>query len=527
MAEPGVPGVVARAVAGLDGLAEGARSLAGWRRNVLATVLGAAASVALPPVHALPLLLVAFSGLMWQLEGARRGRSAFAVGWWFGFGHFAIGLYWIAHALLVDAARFGWMIPFAIGGLAAGFGIFTGLAGMAVRLARGRGVSGVLLLAIAWTAAEWLRGHVLTGFPWNLIGTSWAAIPAMMQPAALIGLYGLGLLTVAIAAMPATLARRGAGLSQRWIGTAAAAAVLATGWSYGSLRLAAAGDDVVPGVRLRLVQPDVPQSLKWDPALREQHFQQTLALSRAPGFEQRTHIIWPEAAVPFILAEDTPHRVALATAVPANGLVITGGLRVARPSGGVQVWNSLLAIDGGGAIVAAYDKFHLVPFGEYVPLRGVLPIEKITPGNVDFSAGPGPVTLALPGLPKASPLICYEIIFPAAVVSPTERPQWLLNVTNDAWFGISSGPYQHFAAARFRAVEEGMPLVRAANNGVSAIADSYGRITTSLDLGRSGVVDGDLPRAIAAPLYAQLGDLSPLALAVVLLIISLALRRLD
>lgn len=527
MAEPGVPSLVARAVAGLDGLAEGARTLAGWRRNVLAMVLGCAASAALPPVYALPLLVVAFSGLMWQLEGARRGRGAFAAGWWFGFGHFAIGLYWIAHALLVDAAKFGWMIPFAIGGLAAGFGLFTGVAGLAVRLARGRGVSGVLLLAVSWGAVEWLRGHVLTGFPWNLIGTSWAAIPAMMQPAALIGLYGLGLLTVAIAAMPATLARRGAGLSQRWIGTAAAAAVLATGWSYGSLRLAASGDDVVPGVRLRLVQPDVPQSLKWDPSLREQHFQQTLALSRAPGFEQRTHIIWPEAAVPFILAEDTPHRLALATAVPANGLLITGGLRVARANNGVQVWNSLLAINGSAEIVATYDKFHLVPFGEYVPLRNILPLEKITPGNIDFSAGPGPVTLALPGLPKASPLICYEIIFPGAVVAANERPQWLLNVTNDAWFGISSGPYQHFAAARFRAVEEGMPLVRAANNGVSAIVDSYGRIMTSLDLGRRGVVDGDLPRAIEAPLYARLGDSSPLLLAAALLIFSIVLRRVD
>jgi apolipoprotein N-acyltransferase len=527
MAEHGAPSAVQRAVASLDGLADSIRVLTGWRRNVLATVLGAAGSGALPPVHALPLLIVAFTGLMWLIEGARRGRGAFAAGWWFGFGHFAVGLYWIAHSLLVDAAKFGWLIPFAIGGLAAGFAIYTGLAGLAVRLLRGRGLSGVLLLAVAWTLAEWARAHVLSGFPWNLIGTSWAAIPAMMQPAALVGAYGLGLLTVAIAAMPATLARRGAVLSQRWIGTAAAAAVLALGASYGSVRLAAAGDDVVPGVRLRLVQPDIPQSLKWNPDLAEQHFQRVLALSHAPGFEQRTHVIWPESAVPFALTQNLPRRLAVATAVPAGGLVITGAIRGESRNNVVQVWNSLHAINGSGDIVATSDKFHLVPFGEYQPLRGVLPIDKITPGQIDFTPGPGPVTLALPGLPKASPLICYEVIFPAAVVSRAERPQWLLNLTNDAWFGISSGPYQHFAAARFRAVEEGMPLVRAANNGVSAIVDPYGRVMTSLDLGRSGVVDGDLPRAIAPTAYARLGDLAPGLLALIMLTIGLALKRLD
>jgi apolipoprotein N-acyltransferase len=527
MAEHGAPSVVQRAVASLDSLADSIRALAGWRRNVLATVLGAAASGALPPVHALPLLIVAFTGLMWQIEGARRGRGAFAVGWWFGFGHFTVGLYWIAHALLVDAAKFGWLIPFAVGGLAAGFAIYTGLVGLAVRLLRGRGLSGVLLLAVAWMLAEWARAHALTGFPWNLIGTAWAAIPAMMQPASLAGLYGLGFVTVAIAAMPATLARRGAGLSQRWIGTAAAAAVLALCWSYGSVRLAAAGDDVVPGVRLRLVQPDIPQSLKWNPDLAEQHFQRVLALSHAPGFEHRTHVIWPESAVPFTLTQNLPRRLSVATAVPPGGLVITGATRGENRNGTIQAWNSLHAINGAGDIVATYDKFHLVPFGEYQPLRGVLPIDKITPGQIDFSPGPGPVTLALPGMPKASPLICYEIIFPAAVVSRAERPQWLLNVTNDAWFGISSGPYQHFAGARFRAVEEGLPLVRAANNGVSAIVDPYGRIITSLDLGRSGIVDGDLPRAIDAPAYARLGDLVPGLLGAIVLIIALTLKRLD
>jgi apolipoprotein N-acyltransferase len=286
-----------------------------------------------------------------------------------------------------------------------------------------------------------------------------------------------------------------------------------------------ADDGVVPGVHLRLVQPDIPQSLKWDPALRERHFQRTLELTRAPGFSGRTHIIWPETATPFAMAGDAARRLAIASAVPSGGLLITGAPRVeVEPGRPIRVWNSLHAIDGGGAIVATYDKFHLVPFGEYVPFRRILGFINLIPGAVDFTAGPGPRTLAPPGLPRLSPLICYEAIFPAHVLDSADRPGWLLNLTNDAWFGLSSGPYQHFAAARFRAVEEGLPLVRAANNGISAIVDAYGRVVVELGLGRSGVLDGDLPRALPRTPYARFGDAIVLAIGLVLLAPA-ALRR--
>ena len=245
-----------------------------------------------------------------------------------------------------------------------------------------------------------------------------------------------------------------------------------------------------------------------DPAARESNFRRLLSLSAGPGADRITDIVWPEAAATFFLNRDPARRAAIATVVPRGGLVLTGALRTDPPPDPPhQVWNSFAAIDGTGEIRGTYDKFHLVPFGEYVPFRGLLPIEKITAGNVDFSAGPGPRTLDLPGLPPVGVLICYEVIFPGAVVDPAHRPAWLVNITNDAWYGFSSGPFQHFATARIRAVEEGLPLVRAANNGISGVIDPYGRIVGRLGLDDIGVVDADLPAALAdPPLYARQGD---------------------
>ncbi|MBI3453578.1 MAG: apolipoprotein N-acyltransferase [Rhodospirillales bacterium] len=510
-------------------MAQGIGVLAGWRRALAAVALGAAATGALPPVYLWPLAAVAFTGLVWLVDGASGPRRAFAAGWWFGFGHFVTGLYWIAHALLTDAEKFAWMIPFAVFGLSAVFAIYCGLATLVLKLSRARGIAGVLVLAVAWTGGEWLRGHLLSGFPWNLIGSIWVDYPPMMQAAALFGAYGLSLATVALAAMPATLAGAAGRLPTRWAGVGVAAAVLVLGWGFGQLRLSMAADDFVPGIRLRLVQPNVPQNIKWDPAMREEHFRKTLALSREPGFEGRTHIIWPETATPFTIDDNAQRRLALAAVTPPGGLLITGAPRIERDADGRfrGIWNSLHAVDGSGAIVGTYDKFHLVPFGEYVPLRSILGFAKVTPGAIDFSAGHGPATLDLPGLPKVSPLICYEIIFPARVVDPTDRPGWIVNLTNDAWFGISSGPYQHFAAARLRAVEEGLPVVRAANNGISAVVDPYGRVIGRLGLGRTGVVDADLPRAIDPPFYARWGDAPLAALAGIFLGLAALLRRRD
>lgn len=265
---------------------------------------------------------------------------------------------------------------------------------------------------------------------------------------------------------------------------------------------------MVPGVRLRLVQANIDQRLKWQESERVNTLRKYLALSSQPGAGPITHVVWPETALPYFLSTEPELLRVLAQVVPPGGLLLTGAVR-ADPPGTVpvQVWNSVHAIDDRGQVVATHDKFHLVPFGEYVPLRGILPIDKITPGASDFSAGPGPGTLVLPGLPPVSPLVCYEAIFPGAVTARTgQRPQWLLNVTNDAWFGQSAGPHQHFASARLRAVEEGVPMVRVANTGISAVIDPYGRVLASLALGREGVLDAALPEALPPTPFARFGN---------------------
>jgi apolipoprotein N-acyltransferase len=486
-------------------MADRLATLGGWRAHAVSFLLGAGAALALPPVHAIPVLAVSFSGLIWQIDGAARGRTAFARGWWFAFGFFVAGLYWIAHALLTDPARYGWMIPFAVGGLAAYLALFPGLAALVAHRFAPPGWGRILVFAAAWTAGEGLRGTLLTGFPWNPIGTVWTVSTPMLQIAAITGVYGLGLITVAAAAAPATLAATG---RRRWAPPVCAAALLAAVYVGGAARLAGASTAVVPGVVLRLVQPNIAQPHKWRKDLREAQFAKLLRMSKTAAPTPPTHVIWSETAAPFVVADDEPARRRMAEVVPAGGYLLTGGLRTGRSAAGrFQVWNSLYAIDREGRVAATYDKFHLVPFGEYVPFRSVIGFAKLTAGDTDFSAGPGPRSLTLDGLPPVGPLICYEAIFPGRVVAGGDRPGWLLNVTNDAWFGISSGPYQHFASARMRAVEEGLPLVRVANTGISGVIDAHGRVTARLGLGRDGILDVALPVATATPTpFARFGN---------------------
>ncbi len=499
-------------------LSERIAGLAGWRRPGAAALLGALAAAALPPVHLLPLLLVAFPGFLWLLGASRGPWAAFAIGWWFGFGHFVAGLYWLVYPPFTDPARFAWAAPFAVLGLPAVLAAFTGAAALATWLAGLRGGGRVLALALAWTAAEWLRGQVFTGFPWNFVGYAWTFSPAMIQLAAAVGVYGLSFMSVVLAALPATLAERRGAAGLRLV--AAGIVALAAVWVLGTIRLAGASGEVVPGVRLRIVQANIAQPHNWRPDRREAQFRDYLQLSSEAALTPVTHLIWPETAAPFFLSREPERARLIGALAPPRGLVLTGAPRISaagvRPP---QIWNSVHAIGPGGGILASYDKFHLVPFGEYVPLRrwlGALGVEKLVQGQADFSTGPGPRTLVLPGLPPVGPLICYEAIFPGRVTARGDRPAWLLNLTNDAWFGISSGPYQHVAMARMRAVEEGLPLVRAANSGVSAVVDAHGRVLASLGLGRRGVVDAALPRALAGPPpYGRYGDwiLLPLALA--------------
>jgi len=509
-------------------LAERVAALSGWRGGAAAALFGVLATAALPPFGLWPLLVPAFTGLLWLLDGPGGPRRAAVLGWAFGFGHFASGLYWVGIAFLVEADRFGAVMPFAVAGLAAGLALFPAAALWLVALPSWGGPARVALLALAWLLVEWLRSWILTGFPWNLVGTTWTVSPAVMQLAAATGVWGLSAMTVLAAGAPAVLARGGRGR----VGLAAVLLLLpAVAWAGGALRLAGApapGAAVVPDVVLRIVQPSIAQTLKWRDDLRREHVERQLRLSRGPGYRRVTHVVWAETAVPFLLDADPALRARLAEVVPPGGALLAGAPRISESDGERRLWNSLAAIDRDGAVVGTYDKHHLVPFGEYTPLRPLLGLVKLTVGSMDFSAGPGPRTLAgLPGLPPVSPLICYEAIFPGQVVSDVARPAWLLNVTNDAWFGDSTGPYQHFASARLRAVEEGLPLVRAANNGVSAVVDPYGRVLARLDLDAVGVLDAPLPQALPGdgPLYARWRNAIVPLLILMLGTFSLILRR--
>ena len=512
-------------LAALAGMLDGA---GGWRRSAIAAGLGALAATALPPGHALPVLVVSFTGLVWLIHASRTPWRAALAGWWFGFAHFIACIYWIGAALLTDPSRFGWLVVPAVVGLSAGFALFPALAAFAARLPALPLPARVVALAVAWTAAEWLRGTVLGGFPMNLMGTVWAPSVGMIQGAALAGVYGLSFVTVLAAAAPAALAmpRTDERLGRRpWLLPAVAFALLAAVWVGGQARLALAPGQVPTDVDLRLVQANIKQSLKWKEGERAAALALHVRLSHQPGREAADVVIWPEAAATFYVDESRPVRAFVSQAAPPGGHLITGAPRRTRSAGRtIAYWNSLHVLDPQGEFGASYDKHHLVPFGEYVPLRSLIPLPLLSYGARGHSPGPGPRTLEVPGLPPFSPLICYEAIFPGAVVAdegaPGERPAWLINVTNDAWFGHTAGPYQHFQAARLRAVEEGMPLVRAANTGISAVVDSYGRVVGRLGLGEAGVLDAPLPPALdTPPPMARLGGWT---LAILLLLASAA-----
>lgn len=489
-----------------------------WPQRGMACIFGAMGALAFAPLFIFPAMLLALSGIWFFLNRALEQRATFWqifwLGWWFGLGHFTAGLYWIAHALTVDLAAFGWLIPFALLGIPTILGIFTGVSFMLLKLWPYDNMSRAFAFAGIWVGIEWLRGYLFTGFPWNLLGYIWAFSPEMVQTVSLYGVYGLSLLTVLLGIslnyiIGKEFFERNVVLSIYLI------AVL--GWVWGKVRLDHPDLLPSPPIGIRVVQPNIPQSLKWDPAQKEENFKELLTLTARPSHLPLKGVIWPETAVPFFLEQEDFRRLAISHVIPQGGLLFTGALRRTPP--GVEplkIWNSLLVLDDQGKIVAQYDKSHLVPFGEYIPLRdlsdrlfGKGSIKKITAGIMDFTPGPGPETIPLPmEFPSFAGLVCYEVIFPRAVINPTQaRPGWMINVTNDGWYGHTSGPYQHLEMARFRAVEEGVPLVRAANSGISAVFDGYGRNLGSLGLGKKGVLDVYLPAPTRlAPPYARWGD---------------------
>lgn len=497
-----------------------------WLRRLILMALGAVAALAFAPVGALPGFALGVIGLIWFAETAITARGAFAIGWWWGFGHFLAGFFWIANSFLIDPVRFGWMVPPVISGLAAYMAIYPGIA-VAISIRVGASpVSRVLLLSAIWPVTEWLRGHLMTGFPWNLAAYVWDISAPMMQSASLWGAWGLSLVTLLLAGL---LSLTGRGNRRLGLGAGGAfLALMVALYGYGAWRIGATPIGET-GTTLRLVQGNIGQVEKLSGANRDQHVAQHLRLSVAkPGLEGVTAVIWPETAATLFLDRAPDWRQYIAAAAPPGGHLITGTLRGEPTSGEIeQYWNSLAVLDPTGRIVGTADKFHLVPLGEYVPLSSVLGglIGKLTSGAGNFSSGPGPTTVRVDGLPPFSPLICYEVIFPGAVLDPTDRPTWLLNITNDGWFGRSPGPYQHLASARFRAVEEGLPLARAANTGITAMVDPLGQIVATLPLGQEGALDVQLPAALDPTPFARFGLLPVAAMIGLSLLMGLGIDR--
>jgi apolipoprotein N-acyltransferase len=495
----------------------------GWPRRLIAFAAGAVTTLALPPLDIWPAPFLTFPVLVWLIDGSAAGRfgslmAAAAAGWWFGFGYFLAGFYWVGYAFLVDVATFGWLLPFAVIALPAGLALFTAFGLALARLLWTRGAARVLALAVALTVAEWLRGHVLTGLPWNAFGYALASPLVLAQAGALMGLWGLTFVAIAVYASPAVLADDPSETRRRWMAPALSIVVLAAMAIYGAVRLSSTPTTYVEGVRLRIMQPNLQQDDKFSYSRKQNVLDRYLALSdrssgpQATGVRDVTHLIWPESAFPFFLTREPDALAQIAALLPEGTVLITGAVRPPEtvPTAAVtRAYNSVYVIDHDGAILSVYDKVHLVPFGEYLPFQdfleqlGLLALTKVSGG---FIPGDRRRALSVPRAPNVAPLVCYEAIFPGAVVPSGERPGWMLNLTNDGWFGISSGPHQHLQQARMRAIEEGLPLVRAANTGISAVVDPLGRIIKSLPLGSEGVLDASLPQPLTPTLYASIGD---------------------
>jgi apolipoprotein N-acyltransferase len=488
------------------GFADRVRGLRGWRRALAAIAAGGVASVSLPPADALPLLWLALPVFIWILESTQSRRAAFWLGWCFSFGYLAVSLYWLTFALFVAIDRYWWLVPFASNGLAAGLSVYFAAGTMlATMLApRDRPLARCLLLTAMWSLAEWVRGHALTGFPWNLPGYAWTEYPWLIQNAAWIGIYGVTVLALLAPSLASLLGSRA--VSAR-TGRRAGLGIVAVAAAAGFMRYPNAPTPSVPGVRLRLVQPSIEQNLKWVDGRYQDNLRRHIKLSLEPAATTPNLIIWPESAEPYQLDNYPENAKALGSILKPGQFLATGLARDFPNADPPSFRDSLEVLNSEGDIVATYDKFHYVPFGEYMPLARWLPIVKaVAAGDIEPTAGPGPVTIRIPGFPPVGPLICYEVIFPHDVVDEHDRPDWLIDVTNDGWFGYSAGPHQHFAMMRVRAVEEGLPLANAANDGISGVIDPYGRVVARLGLGAVGIVDADLPKSIPMTAYARTGD---------------------
>lgn len=509
----------------LETLAQRISAATGWRRWLIAFVAGLCGALALAPFYLLPMLTVSLTALVLLIDGAKAAprprRSAFIAGWFWGFGYFLAGVYWMAFSFFVQADQFAWMAPFAVTGMPAFLALFTGVAALLCAAFWQGGWARIFAFSAVFVLIEYARGHVLTGLPWNLAGQALAGTAAGAQTAAWYGAYGLSLAAVFLSASPAASLLQGRkqhpllGLAVMFAGTAFLFVV-------GAARLALPEPENDARTIVRIVQPNIPQREKIQPGMWARNFERQMEHSRGTvPPDAQLFIIWPENGAPLLNEAATALEV-IEQDLPDNAVLIAGAVRRERTDeGALRYFNSIAFVEEtpvGRRVTRHYDKHHLVPFGEYLPFYGLLErigLAQLTPyGDSGFTAGRGPAVFNLGG-PAFAPMICYEAIFPGRSYPKDERPAWLVVVTNDAWFGDTSGPRQHLAMARLRSIESGLPMARSANTGVSALIDGKGRMLARIKLYEAGKIEAPLPPALTRTLYDRFGDVPFWAMALI------------
>lgn len=490
-------------------------------RFVVSFVLGMLSALVFAPTYLIPLAIIGFSGLFLLIDKEKSLKKSFWLGWSFGFGHFIVGFYWISISLFVDIVAFGWLLPFSITLIPATAAIYIGLTALATKkmanILKVSKLQRIIIFTVFWLFFEYLRSILLSGFPWNLIGYSLIFSTNISQVASIVGIYGLSLLALLIFTIPALLIeitdynlQFNEDSKGNFIVISALLSLIVVISAWGNNRINSNELEYIENGNVRVVQPSIKQANKWDPEYKYKSFLKNIDLANSKRREDVNYVIWSESAIPYALSHNSLELLLeIKKAIPQDAALVSGAIRAKFDLYGQvdEVFNSVFAIDDDGHIKDIYDKRHLVPFGEYIPFQKYVPfISKITNGGVGFSSG-NDVKIIQPqtDLPSFLPLICYEAIFTNLSRSKEERPDFLLNITNDGWFGRSSGPYQHLAMAQTRSIEYGLPLIRAANNGVSAYIDPYGRVVDKMPLNKIDIMDVKLVEKLEVTLYDKYG----------------------
>ena len=482
-------------------------------KKSLCFATGAISVLALPPYYVFPLLFISICYLLFSISKADSAKKAFAYGYWFGFGWFAFGLSWIGNALLIDAAALGWLYPITLFASGAFFGLFIGIPSALTYYFK-KAYAQWLAFAALWVIFEWIRSFILTGFPWNLLGSVLSFSPLLLQSVSIFGTYGLSLLVLLGCSAPALffIYRNKKSI---YICTTTIISICAFIYILGQQRTKSIPEKT-SDITIRLVQPSIPQTMKWDKASLENNFLEYIRLSKSQPLDNIDFVIWGETATPYPLDIETQYRELITEAIPPKGYLITGLVRYEfENSYNYHPLNSMFILNKQGEIIDFYDKSHLVPFGEYIPLRRFLPdwIRPVTQTISNFKPGKPHKLFHLKNYPTFGALICYEIIFPAQIIDRSNKPQFLVNLTNDGWYGDSAGPHQHLVSTQLRAIEEGITIIRVANTGISTVISPFGKFSPKLQLNQKGILDVSLPQKLSTDtLYGKYGNLIPLTL---------------